>query len=876
MSALPTVSVAKSGVKAGVGSASILSSQPAWSQTLSRLTSSRRHRYPRLRTSPSRVVALRICSKTERQKKLYRPVFQFAAQQRTDRLPLLMFQAWMATQDIRNEPKLFKSIRSITSSDWADRLHGLAIRGWSKEDIDHWIWILSGENGDVRIQRLISTEIPKPIFLVMLMSRSNETFRQATSLLSLMEYVSKHYINFGSPSSGDNVTLSRRRMNLTVTQFLLLLRRLINHVRRQWPRLIITVARFTMNYIQELPPNDYHKKCRVFNSALQFFTQPAATQPLLNMEFNWRAQRLLLAMSNNMDKPLIINKASYRAVRKVMIGLKKSKTEKAVAVRYSKSWPPYRQDFDGFDAKRTVEDDYSRSVKAGVLMKEAGYPDDKYDQALGVLGGLGPNSPTVQTRSLPPKEWKGEEQDRNLYSHWATMIRATRNRQEAWKVFNDLAIETGKPPNTQVYAEMFMKLQARLIPQTSTSLPGETRENFPIHDANYSEYELARLSPPTVAELYDQMISHGVKPEGHCLNTLLSNASSLQEGTRFLRDSGINPASINALGLFKQPSYDALRRIPLLVFRSYVQLLCRLQPNRRGQEKLPLEELFRIRHAINLVKFRLRPGTTEGSTFRPPWAIILRTLGRPHMCLINGTQMSNDAAALSMSMDVLQSVQKTAGIDPDIFLYLCRTVQKAAVSRLESRDPSITENSTMETSLIHYSHDVLETLRSLFAQVSMSVDIPRTESKKLEVPQFIHNMGPAHLHAYMRALAFLEDTVTMKELLQWMLTNRTYVDEEAERIESRGHALIAKTLCAFQAFAGPSLRNEEQEDLITQMENATETRGSWRWPTPEEVDAYVQSDLRGGSRRLQQRILAKQWYTSSQEESEEEIGQDCT
>ncbi|KAI0848746.1 hypothetical protein F5Y00DRAFT_81194 [Daldinia vernicosa] len=876
MSALPMASLAKSGVKSGVGSASLLSSQPAWSQTLSRLTSSRRHRYPRLRKSPSRIIALRMRSKTEKQKNSYRHHFQFAAQQQADRLPLLMFQAWMANQDIRNEPELFKSISSITPSEWADRFHGLAFRGLSMEDLDHWIWILSGENGDARVQRLVSTDNPKPLFLVTLLSSSNETFRQGTSLLSLMEYISKHYIDVGSSSMGNNIALSGRKIKLTVTQFLLLLRRLVNHVQRSWPRLIVAVSRLTMDYIEGLPPDDYHNKCKVFNEALRLFTRPAATHPVANMEFNWRAQRLLLAMSDNMNSPLIINKASYRAIRGVMIGLKKSKTETAVAVRYSKSWPPYRQDFDGFDAKKTAEDDYSRSVKAGVLMKEAGYLDDNYDQALDVLGGLGCGSPTVQTRSLPPKEWKGEEEDRNLYSRWAMMVRVTRNRQEAWKVFNNLAIETGKPPNSQVYAEMFMKLQARTIPETSTALPGETRDNFPIHDANYSEYELARLSPPTVTELYDQMVGQGVKPEGHCLNTLLSNASSLQEGARFLRDSGINPASINALGVFKQPSYEALRRIPLLVFRSYIQLLCRLQPNRRGHEKLTLEQLFRIRHAINLVKLRLRPGTTEGSTFRPPWAIILRALARPHVCVMNGTQESNDAAALEMSMDVIQSVQKTAGPDSDILLYLCRAVQKAAVSKMESRNPSTTENSMMETPLLHPSHDVLETLKSLFSQITMPVDIYRRKYKRLKAPQFIHTIGPAHLHAYMRALAFLEDTATMKELLQWILTHRAYVHEEAERIESRGHALIAKTLCAFQAFAGPSLSHEEQEKLIYQIKNTTRARSSWRWPTPEEVETYVQSDLRGGSRRLQRRILAKLWYKSSQEGSEKETSQTST
>ncbi|KAI1801226.1 hypothetical protein F4811DRAFT_535203 [Daldinia bambusicola] len=872
MSASPAVS----SVKSSVGSAtSIWSTQPTWSERLSRLTSSRRHRYPPLRIPPSRILSLRIRSKTDRQKRSYRHPFQYAAQQRSDRLPLLTFQAWIAKQDVQNEPELFKSIRSITPFEWADRFYSLAARGWSQEDVNRWIWILSAEDGDARVERLISTEHPTPIFLITLVARSNEKFRQGTSLLSLMEYTSKHYMNFTSRSlhKGDKgVALPGPEVNLTAAQFSLLLRRLVNHTQRSWPRLIVPVARFTMDYIQALPPSRYWKKCEVFNTALQYFKRPAATQPIINMEFNWRAQRLLLSMSDNMDKPLVITKASYRAVREVMIGLKKSRTEKAVAIRYSKSWPPYRQDFDGFDAKRTVEDDYSRSVKAGVLMKESGYPDDNYDSALSALGGLGQNSPTIQTRSLPPKEWKGEDEDQNLYSLWAMGIRATRNSQEAWKVFNDLAAETDRPPNAQVYAEMFMKLHARPLHENSTALPGDTRENFPIHDANYSEYELARLSPPTVAKLYDRMISHGVKPEGHCLNTLLMNADSLEEGARFLRDSGMNPASINALGLFKQPSYDALRRIPLLVFKSYIQLLCRLHPNRQGHEKISLDRLFHIRHAINLVKLRLRQGTTEGSTFLPPWVIVLRALARPHICVINDTQAKNDAEALSIAMDVVQSVQKRAGVSADIFFYLCRAVGKAAVSRLESQDSLRSDISTTAPPLIHYPQ-ILDTLKSIFSQLTAPFEISGSKFTDLGCPHFSHSIGPAHLHAYMRALAFFEDTVTMKELLQWILTHRSYVDEEAGRIGSRGHALIAKTLCAFQAFAGPNLRQEDQKNLESEMESITDTEASWRWPTLEDVDTYIQSDLRGGSQKLQQRILTKSWHASSREEIQGEMGE---
>ncbi|KAI1139153.1 hypothetical protein F5Y05DRAFT_339946 [Hypoxylon sp. FL0543] len=870
MSAAHTATFGRLAARSG----SLWLSQPASNSTLSRMTSRRLRRYPKLRLSPSRALDLRLRTRTDLQRGAYRHAIQSAIQKRADRLPLLLMQVWLARQDTQNEPYIYSALRSISPSEWEDRFQSLASAGWSKEDLDHWIWILSGENGDVRVQRFVSAETPKPLFLLMLLVRSDEVFRKAESLLSVMEYASKHYFHSTSQSSGNDTALPHRTMTMDVSKFLLFLRRLVKHIMRFWPRAIVTVARFTATYIRGIPSGTdakgYHRKCEVFNQALQLFKKPAAIRPVANMEFNWRAQRLLLAMSDNLDKPLVINKASYRAVRQVMVGLKKSKTERAVAVRYAKSWPPYRQDFDGLDAKRTPEDDHSRSVKAGILAKEAGYADDHYDQALGALGGMCAGSPTIQTRSLPPKEWKGDEQDRNLYTQWAMTVRATRNRQEAWKAFNDFASKTGKSPNFQVYAEMFIKLQARPLQPTSSSLPGDSRESFPIQDANYSEYELARLSPPSVAQLYEQMIIHGVKPEGHCLHTLLSNASSLEEGYRYLRDSGIDAASVSSVALFKEPSYQALRRMPLLVFRSYIQLLCALHPNRRGREKIPLEELSRIRHAIKLARLRLRVGTTEGSTFRPPWAIILRALARPHLCLLNDTQANNDAEALSVSMDIVDHVQKTVGIDTDMFMYLCRTVQKAAVSRLGSQESS-GEGSAGETLLVPSAQAVARTIKTIFSQIIAPIGRTDIEIDSLNIPRLLHNIGPAHLHTYMRTLAFLEDMTAMKELLRWMLTHKRYIDKEAERIDTRGYALIAKTLCAFQAFAGPSLTQEEQEDMIYQMENAVETTGSWRWPTPEEVHNYVQSDLHGRSAQLQQRILARLWYTSSEQNDEEAI-----
>ncbi|KAI1080411.1 hypothetical protein F5B20DRAFT_112412 [Whalleya microplaca] len=848
---------------------SLWPSQSTWRETLSRMTASRRQRYPSLRYSPSRILSLRLKAKTAGQKKRYADAFRYGAQQRADRLPLLTLQSWLARQNIQDEPDVSASIHSISVYEWRDRLTALASRGWSKDDIDHWIWILSAENGDGRVQRFLSVETSKPIFLLLLLMRSDEIFRDAQSLLSLMDYTLKHYTS--APSS-----LAGAKQTLTVGQFLMALRRLVKHVQQLCPRSLVTVARFAADYIRDITPdthaNSYHHRCRVFSNALWLFKRPAAIQPVLNMEFNWRAQKHLLAVSDGLDTPLIVNRLSYRAIREVLIGLKKSKTEKAVALRYAKSWPPYRQDFDGLDAKRTAEDDYSRSVRAGILMKEAGYEEDDYDRALDALGGKGDASPTIQTRSLAPREWKDEKQEKNVYSLWAMMIRATRNPQEAWKAFNNPTYQEEHAPNYQVYAEMFIKLQARPLDSNSTALAGDTRENLPIHDANYSEYELARLSPPTVTELYDHMISHGVKPQGYLLRNLVINAESVEDGLRYLRDSGIDDAGVNALALYKEPSWSALQKTPLLAFSSYIQLLCRLQPDRRGREILLNEELYRIRHAINLVDLRLKPGSTQGATFRPPWYSILRALARPYVSIANCSQAQNDVQVLALSMEVCQLAKSRIGIDPDLFICLCRTVQKAAVSRLDSSQDSPFAGARGENlpALVPSAQATLQILKDIFARFAAPFGT-NTEGRDV-ANKFWAPLGPAHLHTYMRALAFLEDTPGMVDLMRWMLTHQRYVDEEAERIGSRGQALIAKTLCAFHAFAGPTLTPEQQEELTARMDRVAEDGGAWGWPAEEDVDNYIQSDLRGGSRRLQARILARSWQiSSSQLDGEEEL-----
>ncbi|KAI1124617.1 hypothetical protein F5Y10DRAFT_249075 [Nemania abortiva] len=843
----------------------LLSSEQVWSQTLSRATNAKPHYFPPLRQSPNRILALRLRARNEEQKKRYRGPFRLAANLRSGRLPILTFQALLARQEARQDLSSEKDLAAIvaarTSAEWTDALNSLAARGWSKDQLDQWVWIVSGENGDVRVQRLVSIDDPKPIFLLLLLLRRDEVFRKPESLSLLIRHASKHHVASALLSSSQ-VPLDRTNI-LSVSQFLTLVRRLIYHAQRIHSPYLVTIARLIADYIESIPIDphhkhhrtDYHDQCVVYNASLRYLYEPSPNQPLANMEFSWRAQKALLAMSDSLKRPLVINKASYQAIRQVLVGLKKSSQERAVALRYAKSWPPYRQDFDRRDTWRTIEDDRSRSVKAGVLAKEAGYLEDDYDRALDALGGVSDGSPTIQTRSLPPKQWADEKEELNIYSNWAMNVRATRNAQEAWRAFNKFAEKTGLAPNFQVYNEMFVKLQAVPVDPDSglDLLPGESRETFPVHDANYSQYELARLSPPTVPELYTEMINRGIKPGGHGLHSLISHARSIEEGLRYLEDSGIPSETVRSIAVFKQPSYSTLQKIPLLCFRSYIQLLCRLQPNRRGIEKLFSDELQPIRHAIKLVSIRFTPLTTEGATFRPPWYLILRALSRAHIAIKNGPAVENDLEALALFMETFRSARDCIGVDAELFILLCRVIQKAARSRLMS----LPERARAQAALIPDSQGVISLMTSVFSQ--LTTPIAEDTPSPWPISQFQFPLGPPHLHAYMLALGFLEARDEMVNLVFWMLDNYEHVDQQVNRLTTRGQAAIAKTLCAFYAFAVPALGEDVQQALADRMDRLITDEGNWRWPTSQEVEDYVHAGTRRGSEDLHRIIMARSY-----------------
>ncbi|KAK8088330.1 hypothetical protein PG997_003291 [Apiospora hydei] len=759
-------------------------------QALSRLTTTRKHRTPYISVSPTRVLGLWLQRNDPDQRKRYGFLFRTMARMQNERLPLVMLQKLMRKKLAEEEEveraapddkalSRYEGLRAILHQTdpkaWQDRLNSLASQGWHEEKLDHLVWILSAKTGDARIERFVSSDAPKPLFLTMVLTQSDQLIRKPESLRAIIDYVQRVYNPFS-----EEVGFSEK---LEAKEFIILLGRLIRHAQRLSPSILEDLG-------------DLTRCASCFKCQIRWIA-------------HWSSK-----------------KTSYRAIRKVLIGLKKSEAEKWVAMRYSKSWPPYRQDFDGHDVKRTFLDDQSRSVKAGSLMTAAGYAEGDYDRALGALGGMTLDSPTVQTRSQPPKDWKNDESHQNFYTMWAMKIRSTRNAQEAWSQFNAF---TNAEPNLQIYTEMFLKLQSsrnkvEAIPQC---YPGDAREASPVHEANLSEYELARLAPPTVGELYSRMIHQRIRPNGICLQHLVSIADTVEQGLGYIRDSRLSSEAVSHLERGNtRPTYGVLKRIPLLVFSSYIHLLCQKQANRgRGQDKQyhRYSELRYVPHAIELVKTRLRPNTAEWASFRPVWQMICKALSRPYVAVVASSELGNARAALQMFLDVQELAERAIGPDTEIFIYLCRALQKVlTVQYHDSR-------SIQGDELVEEAHRRVTAMFSTFRSYVAQPD--------LEQPQPI---GPVHLHTYMRTLAILGDEDGSINLMLWTLQNKSYFDKEVERI-GRGQSMLAKTLCAFEAFT------RVREDQRTQLDSLLQ---DWRWPTPEEVQDYIESDATGISHKL--------------------------
>ncbi|KAL2194839.1 hypothetical protein P885DRAFT_41738 [Corynascus similis CBS 632.67] len=865
------------------------------------------HDYPPY--SPSKVIGMlhrwRNRAWSAQQWRLARAI----AGNRSLRLPVLTAQAFLRRHTLlarRHGVELRIERYLGGTAEWKSRLAELESQtGVSEADIKQWLWILSPASGDLKIQRFLKSKCRKPLFLLQLLLAKDKKIHEPATFLGLLKFMRENYVLADRPQDElDHPAYKGQGRAVTWWHYLVFLYRLVWHCREGWPAAMPLLARLTADYIGTMRLDSkaraltgYQARSLVLNKSLRYFSWPARVRPIDHMEHNWAAQRHLLRLAATAEPPLVMDQNGYRAVRAVLIALRKSKGEARNADRAAQTWPPYRRTLDGIDERRDPEDDLSRSAKAGMLVREAGYSDDIVDRALSALGGstFG-QAPTIQTRSLPPAFFSGRLASHNIFSEWAAQLRATRNAREAWMVFENPP-EPGIRPTAQIYGEMFEKLYARPALDSPVIRPGDVKEVFPVFDGNLSEFEIARLTPPSPEELYDLMLLQDkLRPTGFCLAVLVRNSPSRTVALRYLNDSPYRPY-IQALQLPASQadtnSLKALSELPPNIFNAWITMLCRLHTrtshdrsaisgtqkevedaqlttntsvSSNGEQERRSSEVPRggsISEAITLASAFQAHNTKAAHHDRQPWHTIMQALaGRKVLYSPRGAEF-NILETMVAFLHIYERTTASKGPDPVSFEALCLMIRKALkLMTFEAAEggkmvprPYMADTTVIERLLWRAHRYAVKTFEVLTSPVpegllgqrgdASSRGVSETEGEEdgLEgeaddwvTPGMLRfNVVGRPVHKYMLALACCGDHGGMVRLMDWLLDgwDREYIREEAKTSHNLDYHYTVRTIAYFAEMGRELVEPAEMDRLRRRLEEMRWEKGC-TWFWPQE------------------------------------------
>ncbi|KAL1843575.1 hypothetical protein VTJ49DRAFT_858 [Mycothermus thermophilus] len=782
------------------------------------------------------------------------------ARNRTLRPAFLAAQAFLRRQVLlaRCRGEELKIERYLGSTkEWKSRLANLERQtGITEADIKQWLWILAPESGDTQLQRFLASQCRKPLFVLQILLAKDKKIREPATFVGVVKYVRENYVlDDRPPDKARHPAYKNRARDLTWFHFLALLYRLVWHCREEWPAGMPLLASLTADYIGTMRLDTPYARAlmglqarsTVLNKALGYMAWPARIRPFDHMEHNWAAQRRLLQLAATLEPPLVIDRNGYRSVRSVLIALSKTKGEAKTVERAALTWPPYRRVLDGIDEQRDPEDDLSRSAKAGILKRAAGYSDETVDRALNALGGsIFGDAPTIQTRSLLPAFYSDERASENLYTEWTAKIRATRNAREAWKVFQ-IPPMPGIRPTAQVYGEMFEKLFAKPVTESPFLRPGDVKESFPVHDGNLSEFEIARITPPSPEELYERMMHRDhVRPVGFCLATLVRNAPSRAAALRYLDDSPLQPL-IQALRV-PVSEVDAedmrqLTRIPVRIFNAWIELLCRLHKrprmekvkDHRGAAEQP--RVGFIPEAIALASRFQAHNARMAHHDKAPWHSIMEALAGPKILYSRRGPEFNNLETLVTFMKLFERTTASKGIDPISFEALeiaakgpCEEMLFRAHAHAVSAFAALTEPIPTETpQLGGVGHETSD--EEWEEEVEERENEYEREEEKEDrwatpgMPRF--NVIGRPLYRYMVALAVCGDRREMVRVMDWLLDGweQEYVRESAKMAYHIDYRYTMRMIEYFAEIGKVWIEPEEVERIRLRLEELRREKG---------------------------------------------------
>ncbi|KAL7951519.1 hypothetical protein V8C42DRAFT_304312 [Trichoderma barbatum] len=784
-----------------------------------------------------------------------------AAERRSARLPIILLQM-MIRKAASQEPRHNELLDLLPSSQEWERSLDIARRnGHSHDDLAYYLYILEGKTDDVRCERFLERDSHKPSFILHFLLRPSSNFSRLETLSRLIGYCHSSFLKVMRDESNRSSVQTKRSMwAYGSTSFNFVMSLLAHHCIRLDARHTVKLGEMAVQYIETLAESSlpqeeiYQAQCSVFNHGLRLFGSDSRIRPIQQASpnsFFWEAQRILLAVSSRLKRQLLVDAEGFRAIRKVLAGMSKNQVEIHSSVRHAPTWPPYLRPGDGMDEEMDPEDSWSRSVRAGVLMQEAGFAKDEHDDAVDILQGMFPDgTPTIQQRVSLAR--------RRKLGLWEASIRATRNAQEAWERFQNPP-KTGLELGIAEYTAMFEKLMMREADEHTRALPGDRALSFPTpQEANLTEFERARIRPPSTSQLYKKMLLDGIRPNGRCLAILVANTESMEMARKYLHDFDATGALYRLMS--QEMDVQALKKVPINLISAYVQVMTR-QEGKRARK-------YMIR-AIELAEQRLGPDQTQWSDFI--WGTILKDLSQHHHGLRIVVYQQ-----LKLSLHVMQKLDGPCGISLPAFIQFNKTIRKIAKRELGQLSAEMeSSTSTAENHALWALYDkesrhrdamqwdtfdnrpgalgVFRLFRSSALRMNELFDklvSHERESQRLlgttkvtPLDEMMWRRDPArgeHAYEYMITLAYLGEFQQMAKLLRWLIKmwgQPDVVHALSEVDEPPSYADFVKTLCAFRLLAEPML----ERGVVESLQEAIGAAGlNWSWPDEEAVEAYAQ------------------------------------
>jgi hypothetical protein len=774
-----------------------------------------------------------------------------------------------------------EALHKVYTPEYLKLLRG---KGYEVEDVVTWSWIVTSKSADQAVKRLfaVSTKLsesgrtPIPLFVFLLILRSRDV--SAAGLKLLMNILWTR-----TPISGVRRPPSFLQIQVSEQSAVILIIRLMRHARKVWPEALGEIVSLMTQLIGyggsgtlTLKSEQAQRLCHFYNRILTLLSLPTSAHPFRAVAIQQQAQFRLLRKMNEFEPKLPVTREGFRALAKVQVAHKKTDLERRWARFKALGWPPWKENKSGVDAESGSTGSLSRAVDVLSRMGESGYNTLTWEKQARVLAGWDTDrSPTIQRRKLlarPPLIRSITSLDDSLSADpereqeiWAARISATRTVKEAWACFCSFEkqcssdrLERQTLVHLAPWHAMFERLfySNRDIPGDHID-PGDGKETYPEptspHDFLYVPTE-----PPSVGELFNKMVTKGLKPAGRLLADLIDHAPTISEGLKYISQSLLTEIKQDVLMHAEKyhPAYirETLSTIPDFLLAAFVRLLTRARS--------PDLELYRPTSASSLSnhqsrwprKLRVTPNlyaaqlvAISETPYLPTWhalfAGLLRQLRRSKF---KKDRKYDGVYKIWISMQGLLQTMANAGMAVDVS---CLQVIYQISEEVIMCSPHL-GSAPGRGSPQHIANAAKLTVKSLFHQVVAGYHDPPSKSwlpigaevSLLTVP------SPATLPGLVRVLGIAGDSNAILCLLRWMSRFAPELNAVSKEV-SNGHRMLRRTIITMRVFLERSWTepNSESVTLISQSlldeaEQLVQQHARWGgWPTDGEVEDYLKN-----------------------------------